>query len=114
MGPTAVQSSRHHGFAPSIKLLLLSYSCVYSIIPLLFNQYVFQAPILLFIWYNWGEPQKMNEMGPPPSQELRAPWEQTTILANHYNVGQNWVSASKEFHPRGRECSEGRMSYLAG
>lgn len=56
----------------------------------------------------------MNEMGPPPSQELRAPWEQTTILANHYSVGQNWVSASKEFHPRGRECSEGRTSYLAG
>ena len=49
----------------------------------------------------------MNEVGPPPSQELRAPWEQTAVLANHYSAGQNWVSVSKEFHPRRHEGPEG-------
>lgn len=49
----------------------------------------------------------MTQMGPPRSQELRIPWEQMATLANHYGARRNWVSASKEFHPRGCACPKG-------
>lgn len=56
----------------------------------------------------------MNEMGPPPPQELRAPWDQMAILANRYSVGQNWVSASKSFIPEVMSVQRKQTSYLAG
>ena len=48
----------------------------------------------------------MKDMGPPPSGELTISWDEKAILVNHYSARQNWVSASKEFHPRSCECSE--------
>lgn len=48
----------------------------------------------------------MNEMEPPPLEEFIISWEETAILASYYSARQNWISASKEFHPRSCECSE--------